>query len=56
MSESWIKQRSGEEVAVQIRTVYMPRTPIESDDDWMRGWRAAVTSIAEFIDSDGDGA
>lgn len=48
---SWIDQRSAEEVAAQIRSVFGPRC--RPDGDWDRGWAAAVQSIAEFIESDG---
>ncbi len=49
---SWIDQRSGEEVAAQIRTVFGPRHP--PSDAWDEGWAAAVKAITEFIDSDGE--
>ncbi|MCG7593724.1 hypothetical protein [Mycobacterium sp. PSTR-4-N] len=51
MAASWIERRTGEEVAAQIRTVFAPRRAPE--DDWDRGWAAAVLAITNFINSDG---
>lgn len=51
----WITQRTPPEVAAQVRAVHMPRTPEDADDEWTKGWRAAVTAIAGFLESDGGG-
>lgn len=52
MKTSWIESRTGAEVAAQIRTVYGPRHAPE--DDFDKGWAAAVEAITAFIDSEGN--
>lgn len=51
VSRSWIEERSPEEVAAQIRAVFAPR--VSPEDDWDRGWAAAVRRVADFVQSDG---
>lgn len=51
---SWIYERTAEEVAAQIRQVYLPRTDPTIEDEWTKGWRAAVMAVSEFVESDGE--
>ena len=53
MTAYWIEGRTPPEVAAQIRTVFAPRVV---DDDWDKGWGAAVKRIADFLESDGESA
>ena len=49
---AWIEERTPEEIAEVIRSAYKPRVV---EDDWDRGFAAAVEKIADFLVSDGQG-